>query len=897
MDPPDDFPDPSDHPDADIDAPQAWDEWVGDPNFRIAVIDTGIDYNHPDLAANIWINPCEDHEPLGVIGPEDFDGSDDERCPGNPPNGYVDDIAGYNFLNNNGNARDLDGHGTYGAGIIGAVGNNGVGVAGVNWQCKLVALKAGDSAGVLLSAAADAVDYCVANGIKLSNNSYGTQTNLCARDCDEGSCTNGCQLLFTAIKNAQAAGHLFVASAGNVTPSNPEPNNDILAHYPDGFELPNIISVMATNNDDQIWNDHNGMSHYGAESVDLGAPGATVYSTRLGGGYKFDSGTSAAAPHVTGVAALLWSRYPQWDWNQVHARVLDTTRGVGSLVGKTATGGVVNAFRAVFLDCNDNGLDDECDIDCAAQEGACNLPGCGASPDCFTRESNCCVEHAGAGCDDPAIAECVCELAPACCSGEWSAFCVIAAAACEATCAPAPDALPDECQPSPDCNGNDVPDACDLTCTDPSGVCTTYNCGLSPDCNDNCIPDECDLTSGRSADCNENGVPDECDIAAETGCDFDGNGVPDECAACCELVPGGCRNALPGKCTGKSWLGLTCAIPGQVGEPRTCQCASEAACCYDDGCRIERDCKCVADGRYVDPMATSCDSVECDRGACCTGEICQDDIPYAECEDPNTYIGGADCGPPNPCAELPEPIEPPREDLFVADTGRGTRNRYLAFVPPLNAGPQIGLRVTFTAMPDSSANAEGWTMWVQEPKRVTEVSGETGPKPVPNFWAAKLDCAPYSIDWAAYGTLHVYGEKVVPSRCITPAGPGTFCDSHDWATYMVQAVHETEGTCSPPISVSMSGWGDIVGGFDVDDCQTTARGYLDCWTGPDGDIDFDDIDSVVDKFLNLPGAPQKSRADISPCSVDFWIDFSDIPAVVDAYLGMAYPCGSLEGCP
>ena len=294
--------------DADIDATEAWNTFTGDPNFAVAVIDTGVDWDHPDLAANIWSNPGE------VAG----NGVDDDG------NGYVDDVRGWDFYDTDNNPDDADGHGSHCAGTVGAVGNNGVGVAGVNWRCKIVPLRFLGPQGGFTSDAVLAVSYCTTNGIRVSNNSWGG-----------GGFS---QALFDAIQGTQAVGHVFCAAAGNSGT-----NNDSSAHYPSNYDLPNVLSVAATDNRDGLAS----FSNYGATSVDLAAPGVDIASTYAAAGYVYLSGTSMATPHVAGVATLLLGYDPGLTWQQAIDRLLSTVRPVSSLAGITATGGVVNAAAAL----------------------------------------------------------------------------------------------------------------------------------------------------------------------------------------------------------------------------------------------------------------------------------------------------------------------------------------------------------------------------------------------------------------------------------------------------------------------------------------------------------------------------------------------------------------------
>lgn len=437
-------------PDADIDAVETWDLWTGDPEFRIAVIDTGVDYNHPDLADNIWTNQAELNGVPGV---------DDDR------NGWVDDVHGYNFVDSYGHVDPLDdrGHGTHVAGTIGAVGNNSVGVVGVNWRCKIVALKIFPASGAAsISDAIEAMEYVIDNNIKVSNNSYGGPLPFS-------------QAWYDVIQASEAIGHIFVAAAGNG--SN---DNDVSPHYPSAFNLPNIMAVAATDNDDVLAS----FSNYGATSVDLGAPGVNICSTwrvPIGGCpspdscttstdtcYRSVQGTSMACPHVAGVVGLMMSRYPNWTYQQIRDRILSTVRPVPSLNDITVTEGVVNAYNA--LDCNENGIDDECDLDCGAPGGPCDVTGCGQSFDC---DANGIPDDCEGDCNNNGLQD-SCDIA--------SGF----SEDCDS------NGVPDECD---DCNGNGIIDACDVDCAALGGSCNVPGCGASNNCNGNCVPDECECSA------------------------------------------------------------------------------------------------------------------------------------------------------------------------------------------------------------------------------------------------------------------------------------------------------------------------------------------------------------------------------------------------------------------
>jgi uncharacterized protein YjdB len=294
--------------DADIDAPQAWDLQTGS-DVVIAVIDSGVDYNHEDLRDNMWTNPGEIPN----------NGLDDDG------NGFVDDYRGWDFANNDNDPMDDHFHGTHVAGTIAAVGNNGIGVTGVNWKAKIMPLKflGGDGSGSL-QAAIGAIEYAAKMGARVSNNSWGGGPFS--------------QALRDAIVNAENQGHLFVAAAGN-----DGANNDFQPSYPATYNVPNIISVAATDNRDNLAS----FSNYGASTVHLGAPGVNIFSTTPGNSYRLLSGTSMATPHVTGVAGLLFAANPALTYQEVKAAILDNVDPVASLNGRTITKGRLNAFKAL----------------------------------------------------------------------------------------------------------------------------------------------------------------------------------------------------------------------------------------------------------------------------------------------------------------------------------------------------------------------------------------------------------------------------------------------------------------------------------------------------------------------------------------------------------------------
>ena len=297
-------------PDADIDAPEAWDISTGSPSIVVAVIDSGVDLDHDDLAANIWTNPGEIPD----------NGIDDDG------NGYIDDIYGWDFTDEDNDPSPAGGacggHGSHVAGTIGAVGNNGIGVVGVNWKVKIMALKAfKPSLGSCVGSTADeiaAIEYYTKMGAPISNNSYG------------GSGFNSA--MSDAIRASQS---VFVAAAGN-----DGQNNDTSPHYPSSYGLDNIISVAATSNNDNLAY----FSNYGLYSVDIGAPGVSIFSTVHLNNYGTKSGTSMATPHVAGVAALLLAQDPNLTIKEIKWRILN---GIDNIHLPTLTEGRLNAYKSL----------------------------------------------------------------------------------------------------------------------------------------------------------------------------------------------------------------------------------------------------------------------------------------------------------------------------------------------------------------------------------------------------------------------------------------------------------------------------------------------------------------------------------------------------------------------
>jgi subtilisin family serine protease len=303
--------------DADIDAPEAWDKSIiGGNEVIVAVIDSGVDYTHPDLAANMWVNQAEY---TGTSGLDD-DG-----------NGYIDDIYGYDFAYLDADPIDDAGHGTHVAGTIGAVGNDGIGVAGVCWNVKIMAVRFIETGGSgYLSRAVSCVQYAMLMGAKVMSNSWGT-----------GAYTSA---LEDAIRAAEDAGILFVASAGNGWGI----DNDVFPHYPSGYDLDNIIAVLSTDYHDQL-SEH---SSYGLTSVDLGAPGGDfdnkILSCYVDGGYYTMYGTSMAVPHVSGACAYIWAVLPELSHMEVKDIIMRTVDPLPTLNGRCVSVVRLNVHKALL---------------------------------------------------------------------------------------------------------------------------------------------------------------------------------------------------------------------------------------------------------------------------------------------------------------------------------------------------------------------------------------------------------------------------------------------------------------------------------------------------------------------------------------------------------------------
>ena len=297
---------------ADISALQAWAKTHGSERVVVAVLDSGVDYTHPDLVNNLWLRP-DDLDPY----------YDDET-------GEAEDYRGFSAVSPERDPMDENGHGTHCSGIAGAEGDNGIGITGVNWKVEIMPLKFMGKGGYgSTKDAIEAINYVIKRkrdgvNVRVISASWGSRQK--SRALEE------------VIRRAGDEGILFVAAAGN----NSE-NADRFPHYPSGYQLPNVLAVAALDRRDELAR----FSNYGAKSVHVAAPGAEILSTWLGDSYREASGTSMATPMVAGVAALVLSCEPNLSVAELKERLMSTSDSIATLQGKVVSGGRVNAARAV----------------------------------------------------------------------------------------------------------------------------------------------------------------------------------------------------------------------------------------------------------------------------------------------------------------------------------------------------------------------------------------------------------------------------------------------------------------------------------------------------------------------------------------------------------------------
>ena len=297
---------------ADISAPLAWATTTGSEEVVVAVLDTGVDYNHEDLKPNMWTRPAS----MEAYQDADL--------------GSVDDEYGFNAVENASDPMDDNGHGTHCAGIIGAEGENDLGIAGVNWKVRIMPLKFMNAGGSgTTKDAIEAINYAI--------NRKKAGVNVRIISASWGS-TQRSRALEDVIRKAYEADILFVAAAGNSSVS-----NDRTPHFPSSYNVPNVVSVAALDRNDQLAK----FSNWGAKSVAIGAPGVDILSTWLGNAYEEKSGTSMATPVVAGVAALIVAEHPGMSVDDVRKKLLASTDPIVALKGKTVTGGRINAAKAL----------------------------------------------------------------------------------------------------------------------------------------------------------------------------------------------------------------------------------------------------------------------------------------------------------------------------------------------------------------------------------------------------------------------------------------------------------------------------------------------------------------------------------------------------------------------
>ena len=297
---------------ADISAPLAWGVTTGSQEVVVAVLDTGVDYKHEDLEPNMWTRPAS------------MEAYQDDQL------GPVDDERGFNAIVNESDPMDDNGHGTHCAGIIGAEGENDLGIAGVNWKVRIMPLKFMNAGGSgTTKDAIEAINYAI--------NRKKAGVNVRIISASWGS-TQRSRALEDVIRKAYEADILFVAAAGNSSV-----NNDRMPHFPSSYNVPNVVSVAALDRNDQLAK----FSNWGVKSVAIGAPGVDILSTWLGNAYEEKSGTSMATPVVAGVAALIVAEHPRMAVDDVRKKLLASTDPIVALKGKTVTGGRINAAKAL----------------------------------------------------------------------------------------------------------------------------------------------------------------------------------------------------------------------------------------------------------------------------------------------------------------------------------------------------------------------------------------------------------------------------------------------------------------------------------------------------------------------------------------------------------------------
>ena len=297
---------------ADLSALKAWLKSQGSKEVVVAVLDSGVDYTHPDLVSNMWLRP--ENVPQY---------KDDEL-------GTINDLHGLNAADNQSDPMDDNGHGTHCSGIIGAEGNNDEGITGINWKVKIMPLKFMGRGGFgTTKNAIESINYAIDRkqkgvNVRVINASWGS--------------TQYSKALEDAIRAAGEAGILFVAASGNNST-----DNDKRPHYPSNYNLPNVISVAALDRNDQLAS----FSNFGIKTVHIAAPGKDILSTWLNDSYREASGTSMATPYIAGTAALILASEPKLSVEKLRERILQSSDKIDSLNGKVESGGRINAAKAL----------------------------------------------------------------------------------------------------------------------------------------------------------------------------------------------------------------------------------------------------------------------------------------------------------------------------------------------------------------------------------------------------------------------------------------------------------------------------------------------------------------------------------------------------------------------
>lgn len=333
----------------DIGGPQTWQSHKNSKPIIVAVIDTGVDYTHPDLNPNMWRN----------VGETGLDANGKDKATNkvdDDGNGYVDDVVGYDFLANDPLPYDLatpgwqlllgggnPGHGTHCAGNVAAKGDNRLGISGVAPNAQIMALRFIGPRGGSTSAAIKSIKYAVDNGAKVLSNSWGSEGENPSENSEN-------KALKEIIAYAESKGVLFIAAAGNGHRGKGYDNDsDPKPAYPASYSFSNIISVAAIDANDNLGS----FSNWGKKTVHIAAPGVKVYSTIVGGKYSDQvipflakwEGTSMAAPHVSGAAALYWSTHPEKTAAEVKEALLNSAVKIPALKGKVVTDGKLNLIN------------------------------------------------------------------------------------------------------------------------------------------------------------------------------------------------------------------------------------------------------------------------------------------------------------------------------------------------------------------------------------------------------------------------------------------------------------------------------------------------------------------------------------------------------------------------